>query len=624
VAPHLLIRNFVAKRSALRASAAHSKSNDPIVDDAGTDAAASSLHVVPRSSESARARKGPALGEILVERKTLTEEQLREAMTRQQRTRKRLGEILMELGFASPDAVLDGLSTQLGVPPTRVNSYTVTPEAITCLSEKVARKYTTVPLLKVGSTLVVATANPRDLKALDDLRFAAGCEVQTMIALESEIEQALATFYGNPFATGVEEERASVVVDVPGPQLDLQDQTTQKSASSIVDRILARGTSDRASDIHLEPTKHAFRVRFRIDGMLHEVAELLPVLAPAVVARLKVLAGMDIAVHRNPQDGRFSATINGRSLDVRASTFPTIWGEKAVLRLLDRSGLQRSVANVMGGRPLDAFRDLIRRTEGIVLVTGPTGSGKTSTLYAALAELAETGRNVVTVEDPVEYWLPGVSQSQTNPKAGFTFAQGLRAILRQDPDVIMVGEIRDPETLNTAIEASLTGHLVLSTLHTNGSVATLTRLIEMGVEPYLLASSMAGVVSQRLVRKTCESCKRPIPLPESVKHLFGANPPKTIFHGVGCTECRGIGYHGRVGVFELLTINAEMRRLINARATEEEILTAARASGLSTLREQALELVREGTTTIEEVSRVFHEIEVPEVQTETTLVSEAV
>jgi type IV pilus assembly protein PilB len=624
VAPRLLICAFVAKRSALRASAPHSKSNDPIVDDAGTDAAASSLHVVPRSNDSARARKGPALGEILVERKTLTEEQLREAMTRQQRSRKRLGEILMELGFASPDAVLDGLSTQLGVPPTRVNSYTVTPEAITCLSEKVARKYTTVPLLKVGSTLVVATANPRDLKALDDLRFAAGCDVQTMIALESEIEQALATFYGNPFATGVDEERASVIVDVPGPQLDLQDQTTQKSASSIVDRILARGTGDRASDIHLEPTKHAFRVRFRIDGMLHEVAELLPVLAPAVVARLKVLAGMDIAVHRNPQDGRFSATINGRSLDVRASTFPTIWGEKAVLRLLDRSGLHRSVSHVMSGRPLDAFRNLIRRTEGIVLVTGPTGSGKTSTLYAALAELAESGRNVVTVEDPVEYWLPGVSQSQTNPKAGFTFAQGLRAILRQDPDVIMVGEIRDPETLNTAIEASLTGHLVLSTLHTNGSIATLTRLVEMGVEPYLLASSMAGVVAQRLVRKTCESCKRPIPLPESVKHLFGANPPKTIFHGVGCGECRGIGYHGRVGVFELLTMNAEMRRLVNARATEEEILAAGRASGLSTLHEQALELVREGMTTIEEVSRVFHEIEVPEVQTGTTLVSEAV
>jgi type II secretory ATPase GspE/PulE/Tfp pilus assembly ATPase PilB-like protein len=327
-----------------------------------------------------------------------------------------------------------------------------------------------------------------------------------------------------------------------------------------------------------------------------------------------VLAGMDIATHRNPQDGRFSATINGKSLDVRASTFPTIWGEKAVLRLLDRSSLERSASNLMTGPPLDTFHDLIRRNEGIVLVTGPTGSGKTSTLYAALTQLAESGKNVVTVEDPVEYWLPGVSQSQTNPKAGYTFAQGLRAILRQDPDVIMVGEIRDPETLNTAIEASLTGHLVLSTLHTNGSVATITRLLDMGVEPYLLASSIAGVVAQRLVRKTCEHCKRPVPVPDSVKHVFGNNPPKTMYQGVGCTECRGIGYLGRVGVFELLSLNSELRRLVNARATEEDILNAARSSGMSTLREEALRLVREGMTTLEEIARVFHEIEVPVTQ----------
>jgi type IV pilus assembly protein PilB len=562
----------------------------------------------------ARAKgKKPALGEILVESKTLTEEQLREAMSRQQRSKKRLGEILMDLGFASPDEVLDGLSTQLGVPPTRVNSFTVTPEALEYLSEKIARKYTAMPLIKVGSTLMVAIANPRDLQALDDLRFAAGCEVQTMIALESEIQHALATFYGDTFDNS-DAERATVVVEVPGVEADLQDQTTQTSASSIVDRILARGASDRASDIHLEPTKHCLRVRFRIDGMMHEMVELLPVLAPAVVARLKILAGMDIAVHRNPQDGRFSATINGKSLDVRTSTYPTIWGEKAVLRLLDRSSLHRSVSNVMNGTALQTFRDLIRRSEGFVVVTGPTGSGKTSTLYAALGELAESGKNVVTIEDPVEYWLPGVSQGQTNNKAGFTFAQGLRAILRQDPDVIMVGEIRDPETLNTAIEASLTGHLVLSTLHTNGSAATLTRLLEMGVEPYLLASAMAGVIAQRLVRKTCESCKRPIQIPEPLKPLFEPNLPETIYQGAGCSECGGIGYRGRIGVFELLPMNAELRRLLNARAGEDAILAAARAAGLSTLRDEAIKLVREGTTTIEEIARVFHDIEVPVAQ----------
>ena len=563
--------------------------------------------VVSRSSEQPRTKKGRALGEILVERKALTEGQLREAMERQQRSRKRLGEILMELGFTGADAVLDGLSTQMGVPPTRVNTFTVTPEALACLSEKIARKYSAVPLLKVGSTLVIATANPRDLQALDDLRFAAGCDISTMIALESEILQALETFYGNPFRDH-EADRGTVVVDLPGPQLDLQDPGAQKSATSIVDRILARGASDRASDIHLEPTKHSLRIRFRIDGMLHDVADLLPVLAPAVVARLKILAGMDIAMHRNPQDGRFSATINTKSLDVRASTFPTIWGEKAVLRLLDRTGLHRSVSNLMSGKTMSAFRDLIERPEGIVLVTGPTGSGKTSTLYAALGELADAGKNVITIEDPVEYWLQGVSQGQTNPKAGFTFAQGFRAILRQDPDAVMVGEIRDPETLETAVEASLTGHLVLSTLHTNGSVATLTRLLEMGVEPYLLASTVSGVLAQRLVRRTCEKCSRPVPVPEDTAHLFGDTPPTRLYQGVGCAECGGIGYRGRVGVFELLTMNADLRRLLLARASEDEIMTAARASGLSTLREQALELVREGTTTLEEVTRVFHDL----------------
>jgi type IV pilus assembly protein PilB len=555
-------------------------------------------------------RKGPALGEILLERKTLTEEQLREAMGRQYGSRKRLGEILLEMGFATPEAVLEGLSSQLGVAPTRVNSYTVTPEALKHLSEKIARKYTAVPLVKAGSTLVVATANPRDLEALDDLKFAAGCEVRTMIALESEILAALATLYGNPFDND-ETEAASVVVDVPGPQLDLEDQGTQRSATTIVDRILARGVDDRASDIHLEPTKHSFRIRFRIDGLLHEIADLLPALAPAVVARLKVLGSMDIATHRNPQDGRFSATVNGRGLDVRISTFPTIWGEKAVLRLLDRNSLKRSLSSVMDGRMVETFRDLIKRTEGIVLVTGPTGSGKTSTLYAGLSELADSNKNVVTIEDPVEYWLPGVSQAQTNNKAGFTFAQGFRAILRQDPDVVMVGEIRDPETLETAIEASLTGHLVLSTLHTNGAVATLTRLLEMGIEPYLLASTISGVVAQRLVRRICEKCKYAVPVHSQIRHLFGDDQPEHLYQGRGCAECSGIGYRGRIGVFEVLTMNAELRRLLHARASEEEITKAARAAGLSTLREQAIGLVRQGITTLEDVTRVFRELEDP-------------
>ena len=280
--------------------------------------------------------------------------------------------------------------------------------------------------------------------------------------------------------------------------------------------------------------KNSLRVRFRIDGAFHEIAHLLLALAPAILARIKVLSGMDITEHRLPQDGRFSATVNGRGLDMRTSTYPTIWGEKAVLRLLDRSTLKLQLEGVdLTGEVLTTFRELIHRPEGIILVTGPTGSGKTSTLYAGLAELSETGRNIITIEDPVEYWLQGVNQGQTNHKAGFTFARGLRAILRQDPDVIMVGEIRDPETLETAIEASLTGHTVLSTLHTISAVATITRLLEMGLEPYLLASAVTGITAQRLVRRLCATCRIPVPTPVELRHLFPNDAPKHLSSGRG-------------------------------------------------------------------------------------------
>ena len=443
----------------------------------------------------------PHLGAMLLEQKLVSHDQLRQAMERQKRTRRRLGRVLVELGFTTPEAVLEALSAQLGVPSTRVNSYTVNPDAVQCLSEKVARKHMAFPLLKVGATLVVAIASPKDLHALDDLRFASGYSIQMMVAMETEIQAALDKYYGNTFGATEGEEVGTVVIDIPGPQLDLNDEAAERSAVSLVDRIIAKAAADRASDIHLEPGKNSLRVRFRIDGTFHEVAQLLLALAPAVLARVKVLSNMDITEHRLPQDGRFSATVGGRGLDMRTSTYPTIWGEKAVLRLLDRTMLQLSIGGLMPSPTLEQYRELITAPEGILLVTGPTGSGKTSTLYASLAEIAETGKNIITIEDPVEYWLPGVNQGQTNHKAGFTFARGMRAILRQDPDVIMVGEIRDSETMETAIEASLTGHLVLSTLHTNSAVGTVTRLLEMGVEPFLLASAIRGVIAQRLVRK---------------------------------------------------------------------------------------------------------------------------
>ena len=552
-----------------------------------------------------RARPGvPHLGAMLLDQKLVTPQQLKRAMERQKRTRRRLGTVLVELGFMTEESVLDLLSAQLGVPSTRVNSYTVNPDAVQCLSEKVARKHMAFPLIKVGSTLVVAIASPTNLHALDDLRFASGCGIHLMVAMETEIQSALDKYYGNTFGPADNEEVGTVVIDIPGPQLDLHDEAGQRSAVSLVNRIIAKAVVERASDIHLEPSKNSLRVRFRIDGTFHEVAQLLLALAPAVLARIKVLSAMDIAEHRLPQDGRFSATVSGRGLDVRTSTYPTIWGEKAVLRLLDRTRLQLSIDGLMPSPPAEAFRELISRPEGILLVTGPTGSGKTSTLYAALAEIAEKGKNIITIEDPVEYWLPGVNQGQTNHKSGFTFARGMRAILRQDPDVIMVGEIRDSETLETAIEAALTGHLVMSTLHTNSAVATVTRLLEMGLEPYLLASAVTGILAQRLVRRTCERCKEPIPTPLELRHLFQGEVPSTIYRGIGCDDCRGTGFLGRQGIFELLVLTDELRVMMHERASEVDLTEVAKRSGMTTLRDACLARVADGTTTLEEVIRV--------------------
>jgi type IV pilus assembly protein PilB len=457
---------------------------------------------------------------------------------------------------------------------------------------------------------VVALASPKDLTALDDLRFASNCEIQTVLALESEIEAALNRYYRDewlPHDTN-DAMAGSVVIDSPAAQLLTRDEAAERSAASMLERLIARAAADGASDIHFEPRQDDFRIRFRVDGTFRDVAFLATAMAPAVVARIKVLSGMDIAEHRLPQDGRFSATIRDQRLDMRSSSYPTVHGEKAVLRLLDNKRLRLQLDRVgMSGRVLTAMRELIHHAEGMVLITGPTGSGKTSTLYAALGELVETGKNIVTIEDPVEYAVQGVNQGQTNDKAGFTFARGLRAVLRQDPDVIMVGEIRDTETLETAVEASLTGHLLLSTLHTNGAVATIARLLEMGLEPYLLASTVLGVVAQRLVRRICNTCREEVTTPPALRALFRDGEHTSFFRGRGCHDCRGTGFRGRIGIFELLRMTDAMRTLVLERAPDIRLLEEARRDGLTSLREECLALVARGDTTLEEVLRVTTE-----------------
>jgi type IV pilus assembly protein PilB len=545
---------------------------------------------------------GRTLGKLLVERGAITSTQLEQALAHQQKKKRiPLGQALIELGLATPDVVLTALAEQYGLPSTRINAYTMDPAAAVMLPEKVARTYLALPLFRVDNTLTVALANPRDLRALDDLRFASGCEINPVLALADEIGPAIDRCYSGGL-TGIDSFEPLVVVE-EGPAGDRSDvEPDQSRAVQLVDQILARAALDRASDIHLEPQERGLRVRLRIDGVLTEVGMLPTSLAPPVIARIKVLGGMDIAERRLPQDGRLHATIGPRRLDLRISTYPTVWGEKCVLRLLDRTAHQLRLEEVgMTAEILTTYRAMVSSPEGIVLVTGPTGSGKTSTLYATLNDLRHTGVNIITLENPVEYEIEGINQGQTNDKAGFTFATGFRAILRQDPDVILVGEIRDRETLDVAIEASLTGHLVLSTLHTNSAVATVTRLVEMGLDPYLLSSAVLGIVAQRLVRRVCEQCRTTVPVPPELVNVFHGD---RLQRGIGCKECRSTGYRGRIGVFELLRMNEELRRLVLRRAPEDELLAANRKQGFATLLEAGISRVSEGVTTLEEVLRV--------------------
>jgi type IV pilus assembly protein PilB len=573
-------------------------------------------------------RAGAALGEVLLERQLITREQLTLAIEHHRNSERRLGQVLIDLGFTTPDAVLGALSLQLGVAATRLNGFTVSPAAVQALPEKVARKHMAVPLQKLGTMLQVAIASPTDLAALDDLRFASGCQIQTLVALEDEITAALDRFYAQGMFESVVDGSAEEV-SIEAFEADRResvrsdrrqargrrkadqgdgeeyDEATEQTAMRTVDRILARAASAGASDIHLERMPDNLRVRFRVDGTFNDIGYISTVVAPAICARLKVLAGMDIAEHRLPQDGRLTVTIGTRRLDFRASTFPTIHGEKLVLRMLDQASLRLELKALGMRAPLvDSFREIIRRPEGLILITGPTGSGKTSTLYAALTELVEGGKNITTIENPVEYEVVGINQGQINEKAGFTFAKGLRAVLRQDPDVIMIGEIRDSETLTTAIEASLTGHLVFATLHTNSSAGTITRLLDMGIEPYFLASGILAIVAQRLVRRICAHCPTELPVPAGVRHLFGDEVPEILMRGAGCEHCRGTGFAGRIGIYEMMRMTDAIRELVLSRASEPTLVKAARENGMSTLRDQCLARVREGTTTLEEVVRV--------------------
>ncbi|HDR00046.1 MAG TPA: type II/IV secretion system protein [candidate division WOR-3 bacterium] len=543
---------------------------------------------------------------------TLADEVANEART----TGQAVEDVLVRRGLVRRDEFYDLLAGELNVPFIDVSNYTIEPGLLALVPADLARRLRVLPLFNVAGTLTVALTNPTDINVLDELRQALNVEVSPVLADPQALQEAINAWY--PARDATSEHRAARLehavreaTDDEALTKDLDDARNLEELASeapvvrLVNELIEKALAVRASDIHIEPDEDRMHVRIRVDGVLRENEQYPARLHPAVSSRVKILCGLDISEKRRPQDGRFNTRLGDRDVDARVSTFPTVFGENVVIRLLDKTAGPVAVRD-LGMAETDAarFESLIARPHGIILVTGPTGSGKTTTLYSALGALNTVDRNIITLEDPVEYRLPLVRHCQINPRAGVTFASGLRAILRQDPDIIMVGEIRDSETAEIAFQAALTGHLVLSTLHTNDAASALTRLADMGVEPFLISSSVLAILAQRLVRRNCEKCGRPEPLPESVRTRLGAEPGEEFVRGPGCSSCSSTGYRGRVGIYELLTLSPDIRDLVMAGRSSEEIKSRALTEGMSTLRSDALDKARTGLTSAEEVLRV--------------------
>ncbi|MGE5591126.1 MAG: GspE/PulE family protein [Bacillota bacterium] len=560
--------------------------------------------------------KKQRLGDALVQAGLLTPEQLSGALEFQRTAGQRLGQVLVQQGLVKDLDVARAVADQLRIPFLPEGDLRLDPSVARLVPEAVVRRLLALPVREEQGKLLVGMVDPYNVFALDEIRALVGRPVQPAVLTERALESALRSLYALDEISAVPREAreasASSSAEAAPPAdtgaFVLEDQAADAPAVKLVNGILQRALDERASDIHWEPLEDGTRVRYRVDGVLHEVAAPPRSLHAAVVSRLKVMAQLDIAERRLPQDGRFQVRQGTREIDFRVSTLPTVHGEKVAIRLLDRSqGLLQ--LEQIGFRPetLAAYRGLIRRPYGLVLVTGPTGSGKTTTLMATLAQLNAPEQNIITVEDPVEYHLSGVNQVQVNPRAGLTFANGLRSILRQDPNIIMVGEIRDRETAEIAVRAALTGHLVFSTVHTNDAASTLTRLADMGVEPFLLASAVSGVLAQRLARRLCPHCREPYTLEPGDSARAGlALPggPVQLHRARGCPHCQGTGYRGRLPLFELMPVTEPIRDLVAKGAPASALAAAARAEGMDTLLHDGLARALAGETSLDEVRRV--------------------
>ena len=555
--------------------------------------------------------KKKRLGDLLVEAGELTPEQLKFALNAQKGTHKKLGEVLVEKRFMTERKILKTLEAQLGVPYVSLEKIEISQDVVKLVDVKLAERYTLIPIQKEGMRLTVAMNDPTNFYAVDDVRMMTNCDITVVIALKAEIEECIKRCYKLKDRLGLvtTDNEAGAATDSPTSIVDVEN--PDAPAIKVINGVIEQAVRDGATDIHIEPVTTGTRIRNRVDGVLRETAKFPLRIHNQLVSRVKIMAGMDIAEKRLPQDGRMALMRDGREIDIRVSSLPLIGGEKLVLRLLNKNQTLVDLKNMeFTPKNLQLFKSLYSASHGIVLVTGPTGSGKSTTLYATLQEIDSPDKNIITVEDPVEYHMEGIGQVSINTKAGLTFAKSLRSILRQDPDVIMVGEIRDLETAQIAIHAALTGHLVFSTLHTNDAAGAISRLLDMGIEPYLVVSCLRGAVAQRLVRRICPDCREEyIPAPVSRERAYmglAADAQVTLYRGRGCAKCNHTGYRGRVAIQEVLPCTEDMHDLILQHASDSRLFQTARKEGVRSMKEDGIDKALRGITTIDELLRVAY------------------
>ena len=549
------------------------------------------------------------LGDLLLQAGVITEEQLNEALSRQRSSGKRLGQVLLEGGYITQQDLTRVLETQLGIESINLKHTAVDPKTARLIPENLARRHVVIPVQVAKGHLHLAMRDPLDQIAIQDVRLLVQMPVKPLLATENDILASIDRIFSQVSAAKAADEfvqaQSGLLDGLDDAALDINSAPIVRLVNASLENAVRSG----ASDVHIEPDQDQMRVRIRVDGILQEVLTTSLKTHGAVSSRVKVMANLNISEKRIPQDGRIMITVDRREIDLRVSTMPTTYGEKIVMRILDRSNFLVGKQNLgFGPADIEKFNRLVSKPYGIILVTGPTGSGKTTTLYSMLAELNDHQKNIITLEDPVEFDMKGINQTQINVKAGLTFAAGLRAILRQDPDIIMVGEIRDAETAEIAARAALTGHLVLSTLHTNDAPGAATRIIDMGVEPFLISSSLIGVVAQRLVRKICPECRQQYEAGEREKLIlrYPLEQPLTLTRGTGCDYCHKTGYKGRIGVFEIMEVGKELRLLIDKRCPTDDLRDTAINQGMIPLWQDARQKVLQGITTLEEMLRVTY------------------